>query len=78
MNAPLIAIRYDGRKAYFTIGHGMYEGEYRTNRDGEGLWAVKPHAEDRQMTGTAQFSLTGKRSTDHARIVAHFGEGLAF
>jgi len=77
-NEPLITIRYDGRKVYFTIGSGMFAGDYRTNRDGEGIWVVKPHTEDGQMTGTCQFSLTGKRSTDRARIVAHFGECLYF
>jgi len=46
---------------------------YRTNREGEGLWAWSHSRSEWQQTlGTCQFSLPSNRKNAHARIMRRF------
>ena len=70
-DSTTIAIAYSktSKKVGFNISDPYGRNEsYSTNRNGEGIW----NSAEKQIVGTTQFSLTGKRSTDRARIVSYF------
>lgn len=63
----------EGRFEFTIASDGFGDAEYYTNRNGEGLWHRRPGGDDRQISGTTQFSLNGVSwSTVRRRIVAIF------
>lgn len=61
----------------------ILNARYKTDKHGDGLWCwvksdsvdmqtLEPVMEWRQVTGTCQFSLTGRYPTDYKRIMRYF------